>query len=151
MSILKVDASATALFVVATVVGVTLFGNWKFVAAVTSGVLFVVGCGVFLAAYARAVQRSRTDAIGIGGLYFLAGATATTTVKRSMNTLLAVQCIVGLAGALARPYSALAFGVLVPVFGLGMNGLWAARHGVFGSRSAALRPHERETVPDRTE
>jgi hypothetical protein len=28
-----------------------------------------------------------------------------------------------------------AFGILVPIFGLGLAGLWGARHGVFEARS----------------
>jgi hypothetical protein len=29
----------------------------------------------------------------------------------------------------------LAFGVLVPMFGIGMNGAWAARYGSYGPRT----------------
>jgi hypothetical protein len=40
----------------------------------------------------------------------------------------------------------LAFGVLVPMFGIGANGLWAARHGHYGQRSATRteRPNNRK-------
>ena len=34
----------------------------------------------------------------------------------------------------AGDLNALAFGVLVPMFGVGMNGVWAARHGAYGPR-----------------
>ena len=40
---------------------------------IVSLVLFAVGMVVFVWAYAVAVGRSRTDLIGIGGLFFLAG------------------------------------------------------------------------------
>jgi hypothetical protein len=30
--------------------------------------------------------------------------------------------------------STLAFGVLVPLLGLGLNGLWASKYGTFGKR-----------------
>ena len=60
-----------------------------------------------------------------------------------MLSLLAVQIVVGLATALARPNqtdgspgTSLALGVLVPVFGFGLNGLWAAFHGTFAERAA---------------
>ena len=56
-------------------------------------------------------------------------------------SLLAVQVVTGLATALARPDAAdgtpgpsLALGVLVPVFGFGLNGWWAAFHGTFDPR-----------------
>jgi hypothetical protein len=35
----------------------------------------------------------------------------------------------------ARPFTSLAFGVLSPLFGLAMAGLWGARHGSFGART----------------
>ena len=59
-----------------------------------------------------------------------------------MLAALGVQTVVGIAAAIARPStdgkagSVLAFGVLVPMLGLGLNGLWASRHGVFEERGA---------------
>jgi hypothetical protein len=58
-----------------------------------------------------------------------------------MLLALLVQCVVALATAIARPNAAdgtpgnsLALGVLVPLFGFGMNGLWAAFHGRYQDR-----------------
>ena len=102
-------------------------------AAVVDGVLFVVGVVAFLWAYARAVSRSRTDAIGIGGLFFLAGS-APKVVRVRLLTALAVQVVLAVVSASIRPYTAVAFGILVPMFGLGLTGLWGARHGEFPPR-----------------
>jgi hypothetical protein len=60
-----------------------------------------------------------------------------------MSWCLGVQVVVGLGGAILRnstegkPGSTLAFGVLVGMCGLGLNGLWAAKHGTFGPRRSA--------------
>ena len=43
---------------------------------------------------------------------------------------------VGVAGLRGNQVNALAFGVLVPMFGIGKNGLWAARYGSYGPRVA---------------
>jgi hypothetical protein len=88
-----------------------------------------------VAAYATAVNRSRTDAIGIGGLFFLAGDVAPDTVRRNLLAALAAQTGVALVTAAARPFTSLAFGVLVPVYGLALTGLWAARRGRFEPRA----------------
>jgi hypothetical protein len=55
--------------------------------------------------------------------------------------MLAIQITVALVTALARsesddgsPGTSLAVGILVPMFGLGLNGLWCAFHGVFPPR-----------------
>jgi hypothetical protein len=51
-----------------------------------------------------------------------------------------------------RPFSSLAFGVLVPVSGLGLMGLWGARYGTFpprgGPESEPARKAERATNAD---
>ena len=105
-------------------------------AFVVAIVLFVAGCLAFVAAYTRAVARSRTDLIGVADLFFLTGTTAPPPVRRALLGALAVEVVVALASAIARPYTSLAAGTLVPVYGLGLCGVWAARHGTFPPRPA---------------
>lgn len=134
--IVRASAAGTVVFVLTAVAAVVTRAATVAAAAVALG-LFAAGIGIFFWAYAIAVGRSRTDAIGIGGLFFLAGEdTAPKPVKRVLLGLLAVQTVVGLATAAARPFTTLAFGVLVPLFGLALAGLWGARHGRFGPRRA---------------
>jgi hypothetical protein len=104
-----------------------------------AGVLFFGGLLAMLASFGRAVQRSAFEAIGMGGLYLLADS-APTPVARTFRAALGVQVVVGIAGAIARPYSSLAFGSLVPVWGLGLAGCWGAWCGTFGPRQNAPRP-----------
>ena len=122
----------TVLFSV-TAVAATVFDQLRWLAAAVALTLFGVGCVVFLVAFALAVERSRTEAIGIGGLYFLAGSAPRSTQRHLLGSL-AVQVVVGLATAAIRMFTSLAFGTLVPVFGLSMAGLWGARYGAFEPR-----------------
>ena len=103
-------------------------------AFVVAVALFLAGCVAFVAAYARAVRRSRQDLIGVANLYFLTGGVAPADVRRNLFGAFGIQVAVALATALARPYSSLAAGTLVPVYGLGLCGLWAAFHGTFPPR-----------------
>jgi hypothetical protein len=96
--------------------------------------LFAAGCVLFAFAFFRAADRSRTQAIGIGGLFFLAGDVAPPHVRRRLIGALVVQTTVALVTAGVRLYTNLAAGTLVPVFGLGLCGLWAATHGRFDRR-----------------
>ena len=50
---------------------------------------------------------------------------------------LAAQVAIGVGTAAARPFTSLAFGVLAPLYGLALTGLWGARHGRFENRSSA--------------
>lgn len=131
------DAIGTALFVVSAVVEAILLERWTELVGVTIAlVLFAAGCVAFLLAYARAIQRSRHDDIAVASLFLLAGPAVPGPVKAKLGGLLAVQVVVALATAIIRSFSPLAFGVLVPVYGVGLNGLWAARHGAFPPRRA---------------
>lgn len=148
--VIRVDVAATSLFVLSSSVAAAVFDGW----AKAQGVVVALGCfavGVvaFLWGYWEAVQRSRTDEISVAELYFLMGAATPKAVKRTMLTCLAVQTGAALVTALVRPTtptetggtstgSTLAFGVLVPLLGLGLNGLWAARYGKFGPRRSSI-------------
>jgi hypothetical protein len=134
----------TAVFTVSAV-GATVWPDvFSGAAAFVAVALFTVGCAVFLWAYAVAVGRSRTDEIGIGGLYFLAG-TAPRTLALRLRLALVIEVAVALATAAIRPYTSLAFGILTPVFGLGMCGLWGARYGTFRRRCEPAQQDERRT------
>lgn len=97
-------------------------------------VMLLVGSGAFLWAFALAVERSRTEEIGVGGLFFLEGC-APRRVQLVMMASVAVQTIVPLTVAVIRPFTA--FAVLAPVWSLGLAGLWGARHGTFPPRRRA--------------
>ena len=101
--------------------------------AVVSLTLLAAGCAAMLWAFQRALQRSRYELIGVGGLYFLAGC-APRTVQFSMMAALAFEVVVALAAASVRPFTASAFGILVPVYALGLSGAWGARYGTFPPR-----------------
>lgn len=102
--------------------------------------LFVGGCGAFMWAYAMAIGRSRRDQINLGGLTFLADGVAPRRVAARLRGSLAVQVVVAVVAATIRPFSSLAFGVLAPMFGLGLMTLWGARHGWFPARDLGERP-----------
>ncbi|HET9443932.1 MAG TPA: hypothetical protein VFO65_11450, partial [Acidimicrobiales bacterium] len=134
--VVRASWAGTAVLAVASAVAVAA-GSARPVAVAAALALNLAGVLVFFWAYAIAVNRSRTDAIGIGGLFFLAGEVAPAGVRRSLRWALAAQVGVAVAAAAARPYTAVAFGILAPLFGLSLMGLWGARHGHFEARGPA--------------
>jgi hypothetical protein len=140
----------TVVFCLALAVGVPFRDDrWAQVAViVTSMVLFAIGLACAIWAYALALERSRTDEIGVANLFLLTGETAPRSIKRLMAVCLAVQVVTSLAGAAIGAggleqgdLNPLAFGILVPMLGIGLNGMYGARYGRFGARrSPQMRP-----------
>lgn len=128
-AVVAVDLVVTAVFVVTSVLATAVPGL-RGPAVVVDALLFLAGGTLMLVALARAAARSRTEEIAVSNLFFLAGSAPRRPQVRLLGCL-AVQVVVAAATAGARPYTSLAFGVLAPLWGLGLTGVWAARYGSF--------------------
>lgn len=137
------DATGRAL-VVTNVVGTIVFvavgvaqvlapATFTLPLVVVSLVGFAAGSVAFLWAFGVAVARSRTEAIGMGGLYFLGGS-APRRVQVITLVAWAIQIIAAFVVASVGVFTAAAFALLAPMWGIGLGGLWGARHGVFPPR-----------------
>jgi hypothetical protein len=141
--IVIVDVIGTIAFAITAIYAAVVFSTVaQWVGAVTAMVLFAVGVFVFLWSFWNAVQRSRAEEIGVMQMYLLLGEPTPARVRRIMLAMLVIQVTVALVTALTRseaedgsPGTSLAVGILVPMFGLGLNGLWCAFHGVFPPRA----------------
>ena len=145
--LVKCNLALTSIFVVMSIVAaVTFTSPWKTIGVVVSLGCFTVGIVAFLWGYWTAVQRSRADNISVAALYFLVDNCAPRSVARLMNGALGIQVVVAVATAVSRTTtdgragSTLAFGVLAPMMGLGLNGLWGATYGTFAPRQFADSP-----------
>jgi hypothetical protein len=152
--VVQLDIAGTVVFVAALAVAVP-WRSERFAQFLIGGVsmlLFAIGVATTLWAYTRALDRSRVEEVGVANLYLLTGGTAPKRVKRALTLALVVQVVAAVAGAWIGvvgldegQLNALAFGVLVPMFGIGMNGVWAARHGSYGPRvGRAVSPTDHE-------
>ena len=132
----------------ATVVGTAVFVLLGFAASIFQGALtgayvavslfeFFIGVVVFGLAFFRAIDRSRTEEIGIGGLFFASGSTP-KRVQAILMVSLTVQVVVSIVVASLHLYTGLAFGVLAPMWALGFTGLWVAAYGTFPERTPEL-------------
>lgn len=137
--LVRVALGGTAVFVVAAVAAAIWPAALAVPVAVLDLVLFALGGAAFSAALVRAATRSRREELSVAGLFLLSGS-APADVRRLLLGALAAQTVVALATASVRPFTPLAFGVLVPTFGLGLCGLWAARRGTFPARRRGAAP-----------
>ena len=124
---------STAVLTVVLAAGVAAPSALAEVVAVASLAMFAVGVVTFLWAYFIALQRSRTEDVSVAGLYLLSEG-APKVVKRHLLGSLTLQTVLAIVAASVRPFTAVAFGLLAPVLGMGLAGLWSARHGTFRPR-----------------
>jgi len=147
LGIVKITLAGTALFTVVGVAGAIAPDVFGVPFLVVSLVEFLVGIVAFVLAFLRAVDRSRTEAIGVGGLFFGAGSSP-GWAQRALVGSLAVQVVVAVVVGSVRLYSVMAFGILAPMWALGFTGLWVSAYGTFPARApeptrAARRDAER--------
>ncbi|MGB0112600.1 MAG: hypothetical protein WBP59_05225 [Ilumatobacteraceae bacterium] len=143
--IVLVDVVGTVVFVITALFAAIVFStSAQWVGAITAMGLFAIGVFAFLWSFYNAAQRSRAEEIGVLQVYLLLGRPTPPRVRRVMLSMLAIQVVVALGTAIGRseaddgsPGTSLAVGILVPMFGMGLNGLWCAFHGVFEPRKAA--------------
>jgi hypothetical protein len=118
-----------ALFAVTAVPAVVGASGFDVVALIVDLFVFLVGVVVFLWAFAVALVRSsQGDDIVVASLFLVQGPVP-TPVRRQLFAALVVAVVI--AGATG---TANAFGILVPMYSLGLIGLWGARHGAFPPR-----------------
>jgi hypothetical protein len=132
--IIEVSWAGTAVFTISSALGVVAPRPFSGMSSAVSAALFGGGCVLFGAAFLRAVRRSRTDDITVAMLFFLMGGGTPRPVRRLLLASLAVEVAVAVVAAAARPFTSQATGVLAPMWGLSLCGLWAARHGRFEPR-----------------
>ena len=121
----------TALFALTQVLAIIApRGVLGLVAVVWSLILFALGSIGFAYGFVVAAGRSRDDQVTMAGVIWLSNA-APPPVARALRGALVAQIAIALATAAIRPFSAVAFGILAPTFGLACLTFFGARHGTF--------------------
>jgi hypothetical protein len=136
-SIVHLTVAGTAALVATSIAAAVAPSTFARVHAVLSIALFVAGTAAMLWAYGLGVARSRTELVHIPGLFLLAGDVAPPATRRALRVATVIQVIAVVAAASIRPFSEVAFGILAPMFGLGLMGLWGGRYGRFPARPVA--------------
>lgn len=139
----------TGLFVLTAVAAALSSGPVRVVAVLVALALFIVGTGAMLVAFFAGVSRSRTEVVSVASLFLLLGSVP-KAIAREFHVLTLVQVVTGVATASMALFTSVAFGILVPMLGLGISALWAAWFGTFPPREDLdhKRPeHARPSAP----
>ncbi|HEC09643.1 MAG TPA: hypothetical protein ENI86_08760 [Acidimicrobiales bacterium] len=124
----------TLILLVSLAIGVASPTRLGIVTLVVSLLLLLGGIAAFTWSFVVAAARSRTELLSVAGLYLLSEG-APSSVRRHLMGAELVQVVSCLTAASIRPFTPVAFGILAPVYGLGVAGVWSARHGRFRPRT----------------
>jgi hypothetical protein len=143
--LVRLDVIGTVVFVLVTVASAVSDADAvTFVNLAVCTTLFVIGSAVWTWGFLSAAGRSRTHVIDLAGLFYLTGS-APTPVRRTFLGLWFAQIAVAVASiAVTSP----PFGVMVPVFGIGLLTRWAAANGTFPERTGGTDPRSRRSAPE---
>lgn len=132
--LLRLQWQATLVFVAATVLNVLTDGAIDIPYAVLCTIAFVVGFIAFSLGFWNGLQRSKEEEVTLWGLV----AASSTHVPARARTIHWASIVTQLVGAVVaaslRAFTPQAFGLLVPMLGLGLAGLWGSRYASFHPR-----------------
>lgn len=133
-AIVRASWASNVVFAVTAIpvaVGVDAFDGPAVGVALT---LFVISLGVWIYAFAVAVNRTaQGDDVVVGNLFLMQGPVPRVVRWHLFGSF--ALCLAIVAGTASGD----PFGVLVPMLPLGFVGLWGARHGTFPARRTTPR------------
>lgn len=102
--------------------------------AIICSATFVFGVGLFALGLWNGIQRSRVDEVTLTGLVAVDHTHVPRSVRNRLWLAILVQLVLSIVFASLRPFTQQAFGLLVPMLGLGLATLWGSRFAVFHPR-----------------
>jgi hypothetical protein len=124
-----------ALALVCLVTAVTQSDAAEIATLVVSAVMFLGGCAAFAVGFVRAAGRSRYEVLDLAGLFYLTGSASPPNRRRFLGLWFAQIAIAAASVVAVRP----PFGVMAPVWGIGLTTIWTSRHGSFPARPGVRR------------
>ncbi len=130
----KASLWVTVAFAVFSLVTFLLDGPLDRTFSVLSGVLFVAGTLMLGLGLWNGIQRSRVDAVTLTGLLSVDKSHVPKPVRNQLWAGILGQTAAAVLFAALRPFTEQAFGILVPMIGLGFATLWGSRFAKFFPR-----------------
>lgn len=132
--LVRLSWQVTGAFLAATMVTDFAADSLDTVYAVMCAVAFIAGFGLFCLGFWNGVQRSRVELVTLPGLLAASTANVPKSLRNQAWLALIAQIVIAVVAASLRPFTAQAFGLLVPLFGLGINTLLGSRQAQFFPR-----------------
>lgn len=107
--------------------------------AIVSALMFFAGTAIAALGLWNGIQRSRDEEVTLGGLTAVDTRSVPKAARRSLWFAIVLHTVLTIVFAALRPFTAQAFGLLAPMFALGLAMLWASRHANFSPRTDRRR------------
>ena len=133
--LVRLDAQVTLGFGALTAATHLLAESLDLVYAVVSSLLFAAGIGLFLLGFWNGIQRSRIEDVSLAGLLAVDASFVTAAARNRLWSINVAQIVIAVSAASLRPFTQQAFGLLVPMFGVGIAALWGSRYAAFHPRT----------------
>ncbi len=117
-----------------TAIAVFVPGSTRAVIAGAFLVVFLIAIVAFISAFLTAANRSRIEYVSVAGAFFLADGAVVSADRRLFTGAAVLQTVVGIVGSSLRPFTSVAFSVLVALAGLAMMAIVGSRFGAYLSR-----------------
>lgn len=132
--LIRLNWQVTVVFLTATLLTHLAAESIDLVYAIASSLLFAIGAGLCFLGFWNGLQRSRTEQVTLPGLLAISSSHVPTNERNLVWGAIAAQTVIAVAGASLRPFTPQAFGLLVPLFGIGLATLFGSREADFFER-----------------
>ena len=133
--IVRASLLSTAAFGALSLATYLLDGSLDRTFSVVCAVLFVAGTLLLGLGMWNGIQRSRIEEVTLTGLLSVDKSHVPGSIRNALWLSIVLQVALSLLFASLRPFTEQAFGLLVPMVGLGFAGLWGSRFAEFHARS----------------
>ena len=136
-SLVSLSLRVTVAFTIASALTYFFENRLDVAYAISCTVAFVIGVALFALGMWNGIQRSRVDDVTLTGLVAIDGSHVPKAQRNLLWASIVLQLAVSITFASLRPFTQQAFGLLVPMVGLGLATLWGSRFAAFHSREDA--------------
>lgn len=136
----RFSVQSAVVFAVLSVVVWIAADRLDLVFAVVCSLVFVAGIALFLLGFWNGVQRSRVDDVTLTGLLALGTSYVEARPRNLLWGAIVAETVVSILFASLRPFTQQAFGLLLPMFGVGLATLWGSRAATFHPRDDPRNP-----------
>ncbi len=134
LSLVNLSLKVTVVICLLAVLAFALAPRFDLIYAIVSAIAFFIGTGILGLGMWNGIQRSKLEEVRLTGLLAVDTSHVPASPRNKLWLAIIVQVVVTFTFASLRQFTQQAFGVLLPMVGLGLAALWGSRFAKFHPR-----------------